>query len=121
MLDIKVSFYPIRLKAHTRNEVEMEIEALNAADYPLWMECVVKVPEPLSLASDKKLLVGKGRLGIALPGAKARKKLKIYAGAESYPDTYRIALTIFAFEPDGVIAYRQEERADIRCIRFGEE
>ncbi len=121
MLDINTSFYPIRIKAHMRNETEMEITAGNNTAGPLWIECDVKLPEAISLAPDRQLSSGKTRMGIALPSSALKKKIKIYAGASSYPDTYRIAITIFAFAQDGVIAYRQEARADLRCLRFGEE
>ena len=121
MLDIKTSFYPIRLRAHTRNETEMEITVSNNTPNPLWVECDVKMPEAISLAPDRQLAAGKTRMGIAMPSGKASKKIKIYAGASSYPDTYRIAMTVFAFGQDGVISYRQEARADLRCLRFGEE
>jgi hypothetical protein len=121
MLDIKTSFYPIRIMAHQRNEVELEVDVLNTAASPLWIECDIKLPEAISLAPDRILTSGKTRMGIVIPGKSIKKKIKIYAGAQSYPDTYRIAYTIFAFGPDGVIAYRQDGKTDLRCLRFGEE
>jgi len=121
MPQIHTSFYPIRLTAYARNEVEMEVALTNNGVQPLWFECDVKLPAAISLAPDKQLSSGRSRLGIALPGSLVKKKIRIYGGAASYPDTYRIMLTIFAFGSDGVIFSREERRADLRCLRFGEE
>ncbi len=121
MLEIRTSFYPIRLQAYQRSECDMEVSVLNTTGQPLWLECDAKVPEAISLAPDRQLSAGRTRLGIAIPGGVCKKKVKVYAGAASYPDTFKILVTVFAYGQDGAIAYRQENRSDLRCVKFGEE
>ncbi|MEM4554333.1 MAG: hypothetical protein QXT25_00590 [Candidatus Anstonellaceae archaeon] len=119
MLNPTTHFYPIRLVAYVRNEVEMEVSVHNSGSEPRWIECDVAVPEAISLAPDRQLSKGRMRVGIALPGGKASKKVKIYGGAGSYPDTYTIRLTIFGFGADGAIAERYDLKAELRCERVG--
>ncbi|MEM4348418.1 MAG: hypothetical protein QXN37_02510 [Candidatus Anstonellaceae archaeon] len=97
----------------------MEVSVYNSGQEPRWVECDVSVPEAISLAPDRQLSKGRMRVGIALPGGKASKKVKIYGGAGSYPDTYTIRLTIFGFGADGAIAERYDLKADLRCERVG--
>lgn len=121
MLEPSVHFTPMRLTAYMRNEVEMEVGANNAGDQPLWIECDVKVPSAISLAPDRQLEGGRTRLGIALPGEKVGKKVKIYAGAASYPDEYKLTMTFYAYGKDGAIAKRIDHIERLRCVRGGEE
>ncbi|MCX8197473.1 MAG: hypothetical protein N3G80_04130 [Candidatus Micrarchaeota archaeon] len=119
MLNPATHFYPIRLTAYIRNEVEMEITVRNEGNEPRWVECDISVPEAISLAPDRQLSKGRVRLGIALPNAKATKKVKIYGGAGSYPDTYSIRLTIYGFGIDGAIAERYDLKTELRCEKAG--
>ncbi len=119
MLGISTKFYPIRLNAYMRNEVEMEITVRNDGSEPRWVECDIIVPESISLAPDKQLAKGRVRVGIIMPRESMGRKVKIYAGASSYPDTYAIRLTAFGFGKDGTIASREEKKAELRCERVG--
>ena len=121
MLFPSTRFSPIRMVAYSRNEVEMEISVKNEDGEPRWVECDLSIPEAISLAPDRTLSKGRIRVGIVLPGTRITKKIKIYGGASSYPDTYTIRLTFFGFSKDGVIAERSESRADLRCERLGGE
>lgn len=120
-LEVSAHFTPLRLTAYMRNEVEMEVTVHNPDVQPLWLECDVKLPGALSLAPDRQLEGGRSRLGIALPGELVHRKVKIYAGAATYPDEYKIVLTIYAFGPDGVIVTREERKEHLRAVRGGEE
>jgi hypothetical protein len=121
MLAPTTHFSPIRMVAYSRNDVEMEVVVKNESDKPLWVECDLTIPEAVSLAPDKMLTKGRMRVGIALPRERISKKIKIYGGPSSYPDTYAFRLTFFGFGHDGAIEHRCEARADLRCVRIGEE
>jgi len=115
ILNPSTHFSPIRMTAFVRGEVEMEVSAKNEGHEPLWIEADISIPEAISLAPDRLLSKGRMRVGIAMPKAKASKKIKIYGGASSYPDTYVVRLTFFGYGADGAIAERCELRSDLRC------
>jgi hypothetical protein len=115
MLNPNTHFSPIRMIAFMRSEVEMEVTVKNESNIPLWIESDLVIPEAISLAPDKTLSHGRMRIGIALPGERISKKVRIFGGASSYPDTYALRLTIFGYGKDGTIAERCELRADLRC------
>ena len=119
MLNPSTHFSPIRMEAYVRNEVELEISVKNDGAEPRWVEADITVPGAVSLAPDRSLSNGRLRIGIALAGGKAVKKLKIYGGAGSYPDTYTIRLTFFGYGADGTIAERTEMKSELRCERAG--
>jgi len=119
MLNPSTHFSPIRMTAYVRNEVEMEVIVRNEGAEPRWVECDVSMPEAVSLAPDRLLSKGRMRIGIALPRDKISKKMKIYGGASSYPDTYVIKLTIFGYGADGTISERYELKSELRCERGG--
>ena len=119
MLNPSTHFSPIRMSAYVRNEVEMEVIVRNEGAEPRWVECDVSIPEAVSLAPDRLLPKGRMRIGIALPRDKISKKMKIYGGASSYPDTYTIRLTLFGYGADGAIAERYELKSELRCERGG--
>ncbi len=121
MLNPATHFSPIRMTAYIRNEVEMEVSVKNEGQEPRWVECDVSIPEAISLAPDRALSKGRMRIGIALPKEKISKKIKIYGGASSYPDTYVLRLTFYGYEKDGTIAERYEVKPELRCIRQGED
>lgn len=115
MLNPSTHFTPIRMAAFARNEVELEVIVRNEGSEPLWVEADLTIPEAISLAPDKMLTHGRMRIGIAMPREKISKKIRIFGGASSYPDTYVLRLTLFGFGKDGTIAERCELRADLRC------
>jgi hypothetical protein len=119
MLNPSTHFSPIRMTAYVRNEVEMEVSVKNEGGEPRWVECDVSIPEAISLAPDRMLSKGRLRIGVALPGERASKKVRLFGGASSYPDTYTIRLTIFGYGKDGTIAERYELKSDLRCERSG--
>lgn len=119
MLNPSTHFSPIRMEAYARNEVEMELSVRNEGDSPRWVEADISVPEAVSLAPDRSLPKARVRVGIALMGEKISKKIKIYGGAGSYPDTYTIRLTFYGYDRDGTIAERAEFRSELRCEKAG--
>jgi len=80
------------MTAYVRNEVEMEVSVKNEGDSPRWVECDIAIPEAISLAPDRLLAKGRMRIGICLPRERISKKIKIYGGASSYPDTFAIRM-----------------------------
>ena len=119
MLNPVTHFTPIRMAAYVRNEVEMEVTVKNEGGTPRWIECDVSIPEAVSLAPDRMLSKGRMRIGICLPREKISKKIKIYGGASSYPDTYLIRITFFGYGKDGTIEERCELKSDLRCEKAG--
>lgn len=121
MLNPSTHFTPIRMTAFVRNEVEMEVTVRNEGQEERWVECDLSIPEAVSLAPDRMLSKGRMRVGIVLPRGRISKKIKIYGGASSYPDTYTIRLTFFGYGKDGTIAERSEMRSDLRCEKGGQQ
>lgn len=121
MLNPSTHFTPIRMAAYVRNEVEMEVIVRNEGQEERWVECDISTPEAVSLAPDRSLPKGRMRIGIALPREKISKKIKIFGGASSYPDTYTIRITIYGYGKDGTIAERYDIKSELRCERGGGE
>lgn len=119
MLNPATHFSPIRMSAYVRNEIEMEISVKNEGASPRWVEADVSIPEAVSLAPDRQLSKGRMRIGIALPREKIFKKIKIYGGASSYPDTYVLRLTFYGYGHDGTIEERCELKSELRCEKAG--
>jgi hypothetical protein len=107
------------MEAYVRNEVELEVSVKNEGAEPRWVEADVSIPEAISLAPDRMLSKGRIRIGIALAGERISKKLKLFGGASSYPDTYAIRLTFFGYCKDGTISERCELKSELRCERAG--
>jgi len=116
---LDTAFYPLRLNAYTRSDVEMTVTIENIGEEPLWTECDVLVPPVLSLAPDKDLTKGRLRIGIIAPGEIKMKKCKIYATARAYPDIYSIRLIAYGYGRDGAISAREDKKCDLRCERLG--
>ena len=79
----------------------------------------IEVPGAISLAPDRSLAKARVRVGIALMGEKISKKIKVYGGAGSYPDTYAIRLTFYGYDKEGTIVERTEFKSELRCERAG--
>jgi uncharacterized membrane protein len=121
MLNIMTKFYPIRILAHMRNEVELNINVENNGHQPYWLEADVILPSGvLSLAPDKELLNGRMRGGIVFPNESRIIRCKIYANSGAYPDTYRIKIAAYAYDKEGVIAKREDTTAELRCERVSQ-
>ena len=112
---IRPRFYPIRLTAFMRSEVELSVEIENLTGDLCWGECDIILPEAVSLAPDRELSKGRLRIGIIEPGGKGSGKCKVYASARSYPDVYTIKLVAYGFGKDGTILGREEAKAELRC------
>ena len=119
IFNISTRFYPIRLTAFMRNEVELSIEIENKSEHPIWTECDVTIPEAISLAPDKELHRGRLRIGIINSREILTGKCKIYASARSYPESYVVKLTAYGFGKDGAITAREDKRVDLRCEQLG--
>jgi len=116
--NISTSFHPLRLTAYSRSEVELRVEIENKGEEPYWTECVVEVPDVLSLVPDKDVRKGKIRVGIIAPEEIMTGKCKIYSTARTYPDIFTLKVTIFGYGRDGAISVRDEKRIDLRCERI---
>lgn len=115
---VSTSFYPLRLTAFMKSEVELTLDIMNTGNEAYWTECFVEVPDVLSLVPDKELRKGKKRIGFIGPGETLGGKCKIYTTARAYPDIYQIKITTFGYSKDGAISARDEKSADLRCERM---
>ena len=118
---IHASFFPIRLTAFVQNNVEMEITIVNNTEEIYWVECDVELPDPISLAQDRKLSKGRSRIGIVGPKGRVTNRIKVYGGASSYPEIYKLKLTAYGFDQQGVIHVRNSQSAKLRCERIGDQ
>ena len=118
LLRMTTHFFPMRLIAFRRNYVEMEVTVLNKGSEPYWIESDIEIPDPISLAPDKHVTRGRARLGIVFPNRELSKRIKIYGGMGSYPDTYKIRMTFYGFDTRGVISIRADKKATLRCERL---
>ncbi|MCX6778599.1 MAG: hypothetical protein NT157_07030 [Candidatus Micrarchaeota archaeon] len=116
---VSPQFYPIRLLAYSRNEVELTVGVENNSHGSVWTECDVIVPDPVSLAPDKPLQRGRLRIGIITPNETRQGRCKIYSGPKSYPGIYDIKLVIYGFGKDGAIEKREEKSFELRCESIG--
>ena len=76
---ISTSFNPLRLTAYSRSEVELRLEIENKGEEPYWTECVIEVPDVLSLVPDRDVRKGKIRIGIIAPEEIMKGRCKIYS------------------------------------------
>jgi len=118
---IRASFFPIRLTAFIQSHVEMEVTIINNTKEIYWLECDVNLPDAISLAPDRKLSKGRSRIGIVGPKGRATKRIKIYGGASSYPDMYKIKITAYGFDQQGTIQVRSNKNVKLRCERIGDQ
>ena len=117
---IHASFFPIRLTAFVQNHVEMEITLINNTEEIYWVECDVELPDAISLALDRKLSKGRSRVGIVGPKGKVTTRVKIYAGASSYPELYKLKVTAHGFDQAGAVHLHNSKSVKLRCERIEE-
>ncbi len=114
-INAELSITVDKLKAFVPSEFEVLIKAGSDENDPYWLESILEVQYPLSLAPDKSLLSGRSLLGIAYNGETREKKVKIFANNDIFPDNYRFKLILFAYDKDGAIATRQEYTKELEC------
>jgi hypothetical protein len=118
MADIKtdISIAPERLTAAEFNEADMKFSVENVGEGVYWVECMIEVQQPLSLAPDRILTIGKTLVGIIGQGHKREKRQKLYASKNLKPGSYNLKLTFYMYDEDGVIADRKEHLKEIECV-----
>ena len=115
-VELTAEFEPQVLKAYTKNEVVMKIGMKNLdATRTFWCECDINVKNPLTLAHDKELNVGRTRIGILKPSGSLQKPIRMYTSANNFPDEYPISIVAYVYDEDGAIAERLEFGKSIRC------
>ena len=103
------------IKAFTFNEFEVRLSLSTKDADPYWVESVFEVPQPLSLAPDKPLYTGKSPIGILEKQTVKEKRVKVWAGNDVYPNTYKIKVTLFIYDKDGAITERKEYFKELEC------
>lgn len=113
--NVSLDFSPSKVDAFRFNEVNLTINVSMEEDKPYWCECVVEAPSPLSLAPDKELATAKTIIGIVGNGRRREKRIKIFAGNNVYPDIYKVKITVYLYDEEGVIYVRKDATKEIEC------
>jgi hypothetical protein len=114
-INLSVTFEPEQLRAYSRNENEMKLKFENSGTGTYWCECEVAVESPLSLAHDKEMNAARTRVGILKPGSTLEKRIKLYTRPNNFPDDYKVKVTSFLYDGEGVIAERSESETLVKC------
>jgi len=123
-LELSIESSPQELMAFRRNELDVKLKfALSDVDpsSSYWVETLVEVEPPISLAPDRSLKLGKINVGILSNGVVKEKRFKIFSNNDIYPDTFRIKITTLIYDSDGAVADRKEVKYDVTCINKGEK
>jgi len=123
-LELSIESDPQELMAFRRNELDVKLKfALSDVDpsSSYWVETLVEVEPPISLAPDRSLKLGKINVGILSNGVVKEKRFKIFSNNDIYPDTFRIKITTLIYDSDGAVADRKEVNYDVTCINKGEK
>ncbi|MEM0149357.1 MAG: hypothetical protein QXW10_00470 [Candidatus Micrarchaeaceae archaeon] len=120
IVEISAHTEPQELRAYMKNEalLSLTFESKDSSRI-LWCESEIHVENPLSLAPDKELLVGKARVGIIKPNGKVSKQVKLYTRPNNFPDDYKYSIVLYAYDEDGAIAERIEYSNAIKCAENG--
>lgn len=114
-MDLKLRLHPNVLFAYSPNYVELIARIENRGAEAVWCEAEVKVPEGISLSPTNNLNRGRVRAGIVTKKEYLEKSVRVFANNYTVPQVYRISLTLFVFNKDGIIEKRVEKPIDVRC------
>jgi len=121
-LELSVESNPQELIAFRRNELDFKLKfTFSDADASrnYWVEALVEVEPPISLAPDRSLKIGKINVGILSNGVVKEKRFKIFSNNDIYPDTFQIKITTLMYDSDGAVAERKEVKHDVVCTDKG--
>ena len=121
-LELSVESNPQELIAFRRNELDFKLKfTFSDADASrnYWVEALVEVEPPISLAPDRSLKIGKINVGILSNGVVKEKRFKIFSNNDIYPDTFQIKITTLMYDSDGAVAERKEVKHDLVCADKG--
>jgi hypothetical protein len=121
LIGLKVRTHPNVLFAYSANHVEIILRVENRGKEPVWCEADLKVPEKISLSPTGELSRGRVRLGILKKKEFMEKATRVFANNYTNPQVYRVVVTLYMFNKDGVIETRLEKPIDIRCELKKEE
>ncbi len=117
MPEITVQFtnLPSEMKAFRYNELEAKISVESGDKEAYWVEAMITVPPPLSLAPAESLEKAKTTLGILTQGKRKEKRFKIFAQNNVYPYIYKVTATLFIYDEEGVVVDRRDYYDEIQC------
>jgi hypothetical protein len=116
ILEIKIENSPEKLVAFRRNEINCVAKfSISEANGNYWVEALVEVDHPLSLAPDRQLKLGKINVGIFNGSSHKEKRFKIFSNNDIYPDTFSLKVTALIYDEDGAVADRKEIKHEIVC------
>ena len=121
MVELKLRIHPNVLFAYSPNYVETILRIENRGKKQVWCEAEVKIPDKISLSPTSGLERGRLRLGIITKKEYLEKTVRIFANNYTNPQIYRVSVTLFVFNKDGIIEKRMEKTIDIRCELKKEE
>ncbi|HVA82585.1 MAG TPA: hypothetical protein VNF06_00275 [Candidatus Aquilonibacter sp.] len=114
-IQASLTLAPERIKPFGYIELELNLSISTDSPEPYWIEAVYEIPSPLSLAPDKNLSTAKALIGILQKGETREKRIKLYAGSETYPEIYKIKVTLYFYDKDGAISERKEYIKELEC------
>lgn len=114
-IEINITASPSELLAFRRNEVNLLVNFSLSGGEPYWVEAIIEVNPPLSLAPDRSLTMGKMNVGIFSNNSQKERRVKIFSNTNLYPDTYIIKITALVYNIDGAIEERKEVKHEIEC------
>lgn len=115
MVNLSLKIHPPVLFCYSSNHVDLTIRAENKGKDAFWAEADIHVPEMLSLSPTSTVDKGRVRLGILEKSEFIEKSVKVYAGTYTQPQIYRVSITVYAYDKNGVISKRIEKSIDVRC------
>ncbi|MGB9732591.1 MAG: hypothetical protein ACP5P2_00635 [Candidatus Micrarchaeia archaeon] len=115
-LDINIESTPDRLRPFRRNEVDFTARfSMSPGKEHYWIEALVEVEPPLSLAPDRHLKMGKINVGILSEGLSKEKRFKVFSNNDIFPNTFTLRITALVYDGDGAVADRKEVKYELEC------
>lgn len=115
IIKIDAAFEPDFLVSNKKSEVTLRLGISADTEKEHWCECDIVVNQPLSLAPDKPLNLGRTRVGILKKGRKVEKVIKLYMSPHLAPRDALVSITSYLYDEEGTIAERFDTSHTIKC------
>lgn len=113
--NVFLNIHPDVLFAYKQNSLELVLIVENRSDQTLWGEADIIVPPQLSLFPESSLQRGRVRMGILNGHERIEKSVRLYGTTLTNPGKYKVSVTVYLFDKDGVISERIDDAIDITC------
>ncbi|HIH20894.1 TPA: hypothetical protein HA244_06525 [Candidatus Micrarchaeota archaeon] len=92
MYGLECSFHPFRLRAHTKDAVDLEIRLRNNTDQELLSALVVVLPHDLGFEQIGLQQEHESRLGLMKPGEERFIKIPVWSNQKTPPGSYKVKI-----------------------------